>query len=509
MRILIQFPTRWRTEKFLKVLEKYFSMLSGRHDVRVQVISDTDDPKMARHEVEQAVKSITDGKYWFRRGSHRTKIEAVNSHMASSIGGWTWDACILASDDMIPQVNGYDNIVASYMSRYFPDTDGVLWFNDGYAGEKLNTLSIFGRKYYERWGYIYYPATASFFSDNDWQERAEKLGRQLYVGAVIIKHEHPCNLRKAPLDDLYKKNSASWDKDKTAFEAHRNRRFDIPLLDVLICTVPRRSEWLAKLTAELKRQMVQCNACTNVRIIVEGGQASIGEKRNRLLARARSEYVCFLDDDDNVGSTYIRRILDAIGCCDVDCIGIIGKIVDRGYNWRTFVHSVEYKTYSQMGEGTYIRPPNHLNPIRRVIAQRYEFENVNYGEDTRWAMLICNDRTLKSQRIVDAPIYYYIPSSVTAVVGLTAWDDKVLNQIRKDHQPINPTAQIRPVAPATEEPASRIGAPVRISATALENIPGLFPTVYHAAGHHRWEGPAWLKRKMELQARMRGPKSSR
>ena len=41
--------------------------------------------------------------------------------------------------------------------------------------------------------------------------------------------------------------------------------------------------------------------------------------------------------------------------------------------------------------GVYFGPPYHLNPIRREIAYRYKFEDINYSEDIDWAMRICRD----------------------------------------------------------------------------------------------------------------------
>ena len=73
---------------------------------------------------------------------------------------------LLASDDMIPMEKGFDNIIIDKMKNYYPDTDGVLWFNDGYQGDKLNTLCILGKKYYDRFGYIYNPEYISVLSDN-------------------------------------------------------------------------------------------------------------------------------------------------------------------------------------------------------------------------------------------------------------------------------------------------------------------------------------------------------
>ena len=92
---------------------------------------------------------------------------------------------------MIPVVKGYDTIIKNNMSKLYPDTDGVLWFNDGYQGNKLNTLCILGKKYYDRFGYIYNPEYISVWSDNEFMDVGNILGKQTYFDEVIIQHQHP------------------------------------------------------------------------------------------------------------------------------------------------------------------------------------------------------------------------------------------------------------------------------------------------------------------------------
>ena len=92
---------------------------------------------------------------------------------------------------MVPKVKGYDTIIRNKMNELYPDTDGVLWFNDGNQGDRLNTLCILGKKYYKRFNYIYNPEYKSVWSDNEFMDVANLLGKQTYFNDVIIRHEHP------------------------------------------------------------------------------------------------------------------------------------------------------------------------------------------------------------------------------------------------------------------------------------------------------------------------------
>jgi len=186
MKLLIKFPTRGRTLKFLKTLSTYRNFLSRNIDVKFIITMDENDTEMNCSFVREVLNQYDDVLYFY--GNSKTKIEAINTDIDKIKN---WDIILLASDDMIPKVKKYDEIIVNKMKQHFPDTDGVVWFNDGHQGSKLNTLSILGRKYYERFNYIYNPEYKSTWCDNEFMDVANILGKQIYFPEVIIKHEHP------------------------------------------------------------------------------------------------------------------------------------------------------------------------------------------------------------------------------------------------------------------------------------------------------------------------------
>lgn len=182
MKLLIKFPTRNRKAKFLSTLEKYIEYLE---DKTTEIIVTCDDDDESMFGIEDVLKKYDNLKVF--RGPNKSKIDAVNANL----DGVDFDIVLLASDDMIPQVKGFDSIIKEAMLAHYPDTDGVLWFNDGYQGNRLNTLCILGKKYYDRFNYIYYPEYISVWSDNEFMTVANILGKQTYFPQTIIKHEHP------------------------------------------------------------------------------------------------------------------------------------------------------------------------------------------------------------------------------------------------------------------------------------------------------------------------------
>lgn len=181
------------------------------------------------------------------------------------------------------------------------------------------------------------------------------------------------------------------------------------LFSILIPTLERRRTQFQRLYSKLSRQVHENGLGDAVEILylLDNGEHSVGLKRNALIARAKGQFVAFVDDDDDISEDYVPRI-----CCiirerpDIDCIGITGIITFAGKHPRLFVHSVQHRHYFTR-DRTYFRPPYHLNPIRRDIACRFRFADINYSEDIDWAMRLCERRALKREYFIDSVIYYY------------------------------------------------------------------------------------------------------
>lgn len=183
---------------------------------------DEDDDETNDPDFESILSSY--GNVILKRGVSYSKIHAVNRDMETLDNDW--DIVLLASDDMIPQMIGYDQIIRDNMKRLYPNTDGVLWFNDGYQGDRLNTLCILGKKYYERFNYIYHPDYKSCWSDNEFMQVANILGKQTYINQVIIRHEHP-DWGYGSIDYVHNNNVKDWHHDNNVFQQRKSNNFYI------------------------------------------------------------------------------------------------------------------------------------------------------------------------------------------------------------------------------------------------------------------------------------------
>jgi hypothetical protein len=222
MKLLIKFPTRGRKDKFFSTLNIYHNNCEDIENTEFLISIDSDDTEMNLEEVVNRISSYKNTKVVV--GNSLSKIDAVNRDLNEFEN--KWDILLLASDDMIPQVKGYDIIIKDNMLFNYPDTDGVLWFNDGFQGKRLNTLCILGKKYYERFNYIYHPDYKSCWSDNEFMTVGNILNKQSYLDQVIIKHEHP-DWGYGKNDFVHQKNVSDFNYDLNVYNTRKNINFGL------------------------------------------------------------------------------------------------------------------------------------------------------------------------------------------------------------------------------------------------------------------------------------------
>jgi hypothetical protein len=221
-KILIKYPTRSRPKLFLDTLDKYINLLHDKVNYSVMVTADVDDNTMHNKEMLEAVLSRTNCNISY--GNSKTKIEAINADMNIIED---WDIVLLASDDMIPQVEGYDNIIRELFELHFPEGDGALWLNDGKTFDKLNTIVLMQRKRYEKFFYLYHPSYKSLWPDNEYTEVGLRDKKLVYIPDVIIKNESPDWQGNIPVDKLYIENNKLYNLDKGNYERRKQRGFPI------------------------------------------------------------------------------------------------------------------------------------------------------------------------------------------------------------------------------------------------------------------------------------------
>tara|TARA_B100001939_G_scaffold108349_1_gene93681 strand:- start:218 stop:934 length:717 start_codon:yes stop_codon:yes gene_type:complete len=230
MNILIQFPTYARPDKFLKCLEKYLYMSSSIHHLHFNINCDEDDSLCNNSKFVGDVCGLFEEKenctFSLKFDKNTNKISAINDHIDARF--FDFDVVICASDDMIPQQQGWDDVIAKDMNEFFPKLNGALHYFDGYQKESLITLSILGRELYNHFGYIYHPDYKSLYCDNEFTQSVYNLGRVKYIDNLIIKHEHygeEGNSNSGDFDASAQKTLRYAGRDQVVFERRKQLGF--------------------------------------------------------------------------------------------------------------------------------------------------------------------------------------------------------------------------------------------------------------------------------------------
>lgn len=412
MRILLKCPTRSRPQKILSTIRSYVTHANRPDLLGVAISCDTNDATMTRNLVQEELQRTLAGTAWNRIffSPNTSKIEACNANMSDI--DWEWDIVVLVSDDMIPKIKGYDDVIRNHMRARFPDTNGILWFNDGTQGDKLNTLSIYGRAMFNELGYMYRPEYKSLFCDTELTDlcKGALADRCLYIPTCIIRHEHPGTGYAQNMDALYAHNQTFWSHDMYTYIRRKAYPHDITFM---IPTIPGREASLTRLTASIHEKMPRI--ASDLRYTIDIGfdnrEMSIGSKRDMMVQRSRAKYSAFIDDDDEITDAYIEDVRDMIG-------GFYPVMRLRGtIHPYTFTHSLENTLVSPMARGeVFLRPPNHLNPMMTDVAKLVHYKDAIHGEDLDWTMRMSKAGFLTHEYTSDPSRIHYIYNMGSRVV---------------------------------------------------------------------------------------------
>lgn len=194
---------------------------------------------------------------------------------------------------------------------------------------------------------------------------------------------------------------------------------------ILICSLYSRQQIREKLIA-LLRNSIGDNYCetrddkdfvihkyigkqVEIVICTDDKQMSVGAKRNLLLKEANGQYIAFIDDDDMVTDDYVRKILAKL-TTGPDVVVFNARRFENGKLDRGVIYGKEY--LDRTARDFYYRSPNHLMAVKKELAQRVRFKEMNFGEDADYARRLLP--YLKHQeRIFDCLYEYWFDKEKT------------------------------------------------------------------------------------------------
>ena len=189
MVILYKLTSRSRPAKMYKAYRSVadYAVLSWQMIVSVDA---DDDATMLSEELKSIQR---DSRVSIKFGLSKNKIDAINRDVPKQ----GWDILVNLSDDQVFTRKGFDKVIAEHCTN-----STFLHLPDGYVNERLATMSIMSKAYYDMFGYIYHPDYASLWCDNEAMEVAQALGCYKYVAEQIFIHEHPAWTGEKPDEQL-------------------------------------------------------------------------------------------------------------------------------------------------------------------------------------------------------------------------------------------------------------------------------------------------------------------
>jgi len=364
-------------------------------------------------ENEDDISKITSTQNVIYHPSPRKGVCYPSYVLSSNLKAKDDDIVIFASDDFEPIKNWDEKLI-----KEFTFYDGSLLVDDKVLPKikDIMALPILTYRTLKKLNYIiYHPAYAHCYSDNELLYNLQEMNLVKDIrnsSDFYFIHNHYANSLREQ-DDHDKTNSHTnytgkllWDIRKQLKLADR-LKYDInePILSIMVLSLYERGDKLHRLLEVLKPQL---NDDVELIVVTDDRKFSIGHKRNYALSKATGRYVSFIDDDDMVSDKYVETILKSLSETDVDCCSLNGEITIDGYGPFQFKHSLEYERWYETfidGKKQYYRSPNHLNVIRREIAQQVGFKDISVGEDHDFSNRLKELITVEST--IDDILYYY------------------------------------------------------------------------------------------------------
>lgn len=213
-KIVFKYTSRSRPDNFFRGLDSIVNNLHDTENYYIQCTFDTDDLSMNNKEVIDRLHTYKNLTYYF--GESKNKIDAINKNLEKLTDDWS--ILVNMSDDQIFITQYFDKIIRDQMDYACDDTDMFLHFPDEHTGKVIPTMSIIGKKYFDRTGKIYHPDFKSVYSDNFEMDLAKYLGKYKFINILLYQHLHPC-FGLAPMDEQYIKteNPIGYEEDRKTY----------------------------------------------------------------------------------------------------------------------------------------------------------------------------------------------------------------------------------------------------------------------------------------------------
>jgi len=209
--ISIIHPSRNRPEQAEETIKLWLGNAKDSSQIEYILSIDHNDKDLKRY------KAISD-----RNGTkthiamNKSAIEAINRAAKKSQG----NLIIVVSDDFKSEEAWDEKLLKELEGK----EDFIVKTQDGIQ-EWIITLPILDRKYYERFGYVYFPGYSHLWSDTEMTSVADLTGRKI-TSQLFFEHEH-YSTGKSKKDAINAKNDSTWHQGKKLYNNRKKINFGL------------------------------------------------------------------------------------------------------------------------------------------------------------------------------------------------------------------------------------------------------------------------------------------
>lgn len=182
LKVLVHIPSRGRPQQLADCSARWRDAVHDHRSTLILCSVDEDDPTCAHLDAQDPTATGE----MILRGNSSCKVAAINRDIDKVI----WDILVVASDDLSPMMQGFDERIREDFASEAPDLDAVLWYGDPKKG-RICMHPVIGRTYYQRDGYVYHNSYRGFYCDDEMSAVAQQRKKLFFSTNVIFQHNHP------------------------------------------------------------------------------------------------------------------------------------------------------------------------------------------------------------------------------------------------------------------------------------------------------------------------------
>jgi hypothetical protein len=164
--LLIKFSPSGDPEAFKQAFSRYLTMLSGLHQVRFVVTIRNQDGLLSTPQFRTWLETRSkNADIEVHYGDYKGPVDATNAYIKCRSS----EIVLIASEEMVPTIMGYDHHLISLYIATFPNFDGAIKFWDGIRPKEdpKMTMPVLGSNLLMKLGAVYHAEYSESFYQED------------------------------------------------------------------------------------------------------------------------------------------------------------------------------------------------------------------------------------------------------------------------------------------------------------------------------------------------------